>query len=226
MTILRRSLALLLALGALLAAGLAPAAARPVKESATNTFEGTVTTGVGQVFPVIWDCNQANWRRGRLDNGTEIFGIAYTYRSEGEAKGNLPGPFQYEEHAWAFFTSPQCPNIDPSTLVGSAIGTQAITLKPRKAKPGIPAEIRLFDTKTADFQLDFHVVTESELRRLKPGALRDLRRAVDGKVNGKEPIAYWSWTFTSNNGQAYTGYLSADSRTLAITITFDVEVNT
>lgn len=224
---LRRSLTLLTAAGALFAGSLATASARPEKESATNTFIGAVTpaTAPGPVFPVAWNCDQPILTRQiQIPNTTTTitaYAIPYTYIALGEAKGTIPGSFTYEEHAWALFTSPQCPNVDPTKLVGSAIGTQEIRLKPKKQnRDGVPSEIKLLDTKTSDFVLTPKVLTEAQLKQLPQGVVRDLRKALR---NG--PVPYWTWTFTSNNGKTYTGYLSGDSKELAITVTFDVVVD-
>src|ERR671933_1868542 len=103
------------------------AAAAP--RTATDWFVGTAVTPAGQASPVQIDPHDLTLR------SDGAIGLGYTYRASGEASGQLPGPFTYEERGYLYFTNPS----DPTTMVGSRFSSGVFSLVP--ARPGSTLQI-------------------------------------------------------------------------------------
>src|SRR5258708_39851485 len=97
----RKMIAIAISMLMLLAIGITTALAAPA--TATDYFQGTATTGRGQASPV--DVNPTDVTV-RADGA---IGLGYTYRATGEAFGEMPGSFTYEEHGYLYFTNPANP---------------------------------------------------------------------------------------------------------------------
>ena len=116
--------AILVALALLSAAGIASVASEP---ATTNVFYGSTTTGEGQTFPV--EINPAD-RKQRPDGA---IGLRFTSKAIGQAEGDLPGAFSYEERGYIYFRDP----ADPATFAGGELVSAVFTLVPDPNGPPI-----------------------------------------------------------------------------------------
>lgn len=87
----------------------------------TDWFTGAALIPSGQTSPVQVNPHDVTLR------ADGAVGIGYTYRASGEASGQLPGPFTYEEHGYLYFRNP----ADPTTLAGTRFSSGVFTLVPR-----------------------------------------------------------------------------------------------
>jgi hypothetical protein len=190
---------LVAALGALglLSAVTATAAAAP--RTATDWFVGTAITPAGQMSPVQIDPHDLTIR------SDGAIGLGYTYRASGEASGQLPGPFTYEERGYLYFTNPS----DPTTMVGSRFSSGVFSLVP--ARLGSTLQI-------ADTAPDSYTAGVQTIMGKLPGRVGQDLSLPAGRPG---PLTYGYFTFTNAQG-TFTGYATPDFRQFAIQITFDL----
>lgn len=116
------------ALGALLLMAAAPVAAASPTPS-TDLFIGKAVIPAGQSSPVLPDPRDISMR------ADGAIGIGYHYAATGEAAGQVPGAFHYDEHGYLYFKNP----ADPTTMVGSRFVSGVFTLT--RATGGVPIQI-------------------------------------------------------------------------------------
>ena len=170
----------------------------------TDVFEGTATTGAGQVLPV--DVNPADVSL-RADGA---IGLGYTYRAAGQARGKLRGRFTYEEHGYLFFTNP----ADPTTFAGSQFTSGVFTVAPVNGS----APVVVKDTDPTAYQHGLIALPASHAH----GALAGFSRLVDRKTGALPKggtLTFGYFTFTDPYG-TFTGLATPDFRRFQITITF------
>ena len=181
----------------LMSAITATAAAAP--RTATDWFAGAAVTPPGQTSPVQIDPRDVTIR----PDGA--IGLGYTYRASGQASGQLPGPFTYEEHGYLYFTNPS----DPTTMVGSRFSSGVFSLVPAR----LGSTVQIADTAPDSYTAGVRTI----LGKL-PGPTRQDLSVPAGKPG---PLTYGYFTFTNAHG-TFTGYATPDFRQFAIQITFDL----
>jgi hypothetical protein len=201
----RRLIAIAISMFMMLAVGSTSALAAPA--TATDYFQGTATTGYGQASPV--DVNPADISV-RADGA---IGLGYTYRATGEAFGELPGSFTYEEHGYLYFTNP----ANPATFAGSHYAGAAFTLRVKNSGH----VITIADKNPAAYRSGTASVPTTQLRPAALTALKKIAGSEFSSVLGKHGITYGYFTFTSDQG-TFTGVATPDFRQFLIRVAFSV----
>ena len=192
-----RTRAAIAAVGASILMGAMVSAAAAAPNNATDSFTGTAVLPAGQTSPIAINPNDVTLRADRA------IGLGYTYRASGQATGQLPGSFTYEEHGYLYFTNP----ADPATLVGSRYSSAAFSLSPaRGTRPLVIAD-------TAPERYTSGVQTL--VGKLGPEAAR----VIGGLGARPQPLTYGFFTFTDAEG-TFTGYATPDFTRFKISVTF------
>ena len=186
-------------LGALCLMSAITATAAAAPRTATDWFVGSAVTPPGQTSPVQIDPRDVTIR------ADGAIGLGYTYRASGQASGQLPGPFTYEEHGYLYFSNPS----DPTTMVGSRFSSGVFSLVPAR----LGGAVQIADTAPDRYTSGVQTMTVK-----LPGPMRHDLTALTGKPG---PLTYGYFTFTNAQG-TFTGYATPDFLRFAIQITFDL----
>src|SRR5262249_54568180 len=114
----------------------AASSALAAPQTSSDWFAGAAITPPGAATPVQIVPTQMT---RRADGAT---GIGYQYRARGQAVGQIPGPFTYEEHGYLYFSNP----ADVSSLIGSTFVSGVFTLNPTRG-----GAITIADTAPANY---------------------------------------------------------------------------
>jgi hypothetical protein len=186
------------ALGALfLFSAIATTAAAATPQTATDAFIGAVVTAPGQTSPISVDPTNMTVR------ADGAIGFGYIYQAKGQAYGQVPGSFTYQEHGYLYFTNPR----DPSTMVGSRFASGAFSLTPAKGGP----RIQIADTSPQTYTSGIQTVVTKMVTKV--------RTDLGGLFGTAGQLTYGYFTFTNPYG-TYTGYATPDFMHFYIQIKF------
>lgn len=142
-------------------------------------------------------------------------GLGYTYKAAGQASGDVPGSFTYEEHGYLFFSNP----ADPTTYVGGRYDSGVLTLQPQNQNGQPPLVVA--DTNPAAYQASQRTAPVPQLDTL----LRSYGNNVLSQL-GLTPVAgsvhYGSFTFTDAYG-TFWGVSTPDSRHFLLHASFPTD---
>ena len=181
---------------ALLTSLATPAAA--ASPAATDVFNGSAVIPAGQTSPVRVDPADITFR------ADGAVGVGYRYEATGQAVGELPGQFDYNEHGYLYFRNP----ADPRTMVGSRFVSGVFTLTTRER-----TVVHVADTAPDAYTSGLRMLSSTDL----PG---HLMQQLQNLLMRGGSLAYSYFTFTNNHG-TFTGYATPDFTRFMITITFD-----
>jgi len=188
-------LPLIASLAALCLFSVLAASAAAAPRTATDWFVGH--TPAGQASPIQIDPTDVTFR------ADAAVGIGYAYRATGEAAGQVPGSFTYEEHGYLYFANPS----DPTSMVGSKFTSGVFTLQP----VGNSGPIKIADTSPETYRSGIQTL----IGKLNP----QTQRVVGQLLGTSGALTFGYFTFTNAEG-TFIGYATPDFTRFAIQITF------